>query len=134
MTEYQYDLPLPDKQKELLLQLAKTSRQLSILSAEYTIHKHNKPPFKLSLTLGDETIKAELLEDPVPGLEVLGLIKRTDEHTIFLMPKLFKWADYENKNPFMRWVERNPNIARDVLLAISILLSLVLLILRFVQN
>jgi len=81
--------------------------------------------------LGNEV---KLQENPLPGFEVLGLIKKIDEHSLFLTPKLFMWTEYEQKNQFMKWIDRNPNLARDVLLALSILLSLVLLILRFSQN
>jgi hypothetical protein len=134
MTIYEYDLPLPHKQKELLMRLAKESEQRDLLSVEYVIQKHNKPPYNLSFIIREEEIKVDLFEDPVPGFEVLGLVKRTDEHTLFLTPKLFKWADYEQKNQFMKWVARNPNLARDALLAISILLSITLILLRFFQK
>ena len=134
MTEFQYDIPLPIIQKELLLNLARLSRQNDILSVSYTINKHDKPPYKLVFHLGKERIESKVEEDPVPGFEVLGLIKKIDAQTIFLAPKLFRWAEYQQKNRVMKWVARNPNIARDVLLAISILLSIIIIILRFFQN
>ena len=132
--EYQYDLPLPDKQKELLLKLVKEAKQQGVLSAWYGIHKPDDPPYYLHFVLGNEKIKVEFLEDPTPGFEVLGLIKQTDEHTIFLTPKVFKWAKYERKNCLLKWAERNPNIIRDVFLAISFLLSFALLILEVLQK
>lgn len=134
MAEYQYDIPLPKMQRELLLRLARESRQRDILSVGYEIHKHNNPPYRLDLTLGEEKIESDFSENPVPGFEVLGLVKSTDKHTLFLTPKLFKWAEYEQKSGFMKWVARNPNLARDVLLAVSILLSLAILLLRLFQN
>jgi hypothetical protein len=133
MNTFQINLPLPQKQKELLLQLASESRQRNVLSVGYHIEKHEKPPYDLTFTVGAEEIQAELMEDPIPGFEVLGLVKKTDEHTLFLTPNLYEWADYEHKSGFMKWVYRNPNIARDVLLAISVLLSLTLLILKITQ-
>jgi hypothetical protein len=131
MTDFQFNLPLPQKQKELLLRLASETRQRNVLSVEYTIRKHDTPPYNLTFTVGGEEIKADFMEDPVPGFEVLGLVKKTDEHTLFLTPNLFEWAEYEQKSGFMKWIARNPNLARDLLLAISILLSLTLLILQF---
>ena len=62
MAEYQYDIPLPKKQRELLLKLAEKSRQRDILSIGYTIHKHKKPPYGLAFTVGDEEFKIESFE------------------------------------------------------------------------
>lgn len=134
MTEFQYDIPLPINQRELLLNIARLSKQNDILSVGYSVHANNGPPYKIVYKMGEENIEAEFQENPIPGFEVLGLIKTIDEHTIFLSPKLFKWAEYEQKTQFMKWVARNPNIARDVLLAISILLSLIIIFLRVFQN
>lgn len=134
MTEFQYDIPLPGNQRELLLNLARISKQNDILSATYTIQKHGEPPYQLVFKMGKEKFEAEFQEDPIPGFEVLGLTKKINEQTIFLTPKFFKWVDYQKKSQFMKWVERNPNIARDVLLAISILLSVILILLRIFQQ
>lgn len=134
MTEFQYDIPLPKEQRELLLNLARISKQNDILLARYTVQKRDEPPYPIVFHMGKENIEAEFQEDPVPGFEVLGLVKKIDEHTLFLAPKLFRWVDYEQKSRFMQWVERNPNIARDVLLAISILLSVIFILLRVFQT
>lgn len=52
MTEFQYDIPLPIKQRELLLNLARLSKKNDILSIRYTINKHDNPPYKLVFHLG----------------------------------------------------------------------------------
>ena len=84
MPNYEYDIPFPKQQKELLLGLVKQARKCNVLSMMYFIHKPNDPPFSLSFVVNAEnSVDISLFEDPIPGFEVLGLVKVTNEHTIF---------------------------------------------------
>ena len=49
------------------------------------------------------------------------------------MPKIFKWADYERKNRFLKWWSRLPSNMKDIMLGIAFTLSLVLTILQIYQ-
>jgi hypothetical protein len=134
MSNFEFDIYLPQEQKILLLEIVKKAKKCNGLSVAYYIHKPNNPPYYLSLVFNSENeISKELPEDPVPGFEVLGLVKITDEHNIFLTPKLFAWADYQSKNRFMRWWARNLSNTKDIILAISFTLSLILTILQIYQ-
>ena len=100
----------------------------------YLIHKPNDPPYALAFIVDAEnSIDVSFSEDPVPGFEVLGFVKITDEHNIFLTPKVFKWADYENKTRLGKWWTRLPNTVKDFMIAFSFLASLVLAILQILE-
>ena len=135
MKDYEYDIHLPSEQKKILLKLVSLSEQHKILSFEYAIHKPNEPPYTLSFFISDEDFT--LYEDPIPGFEVLEFVQQTSSegslHTIFLKPKLFKWVKYENKNGIMKWIERNSNLFRDVVVTISFILSVLLTIKDLLQ-
>jgi hypothetical protein len=134
MSEFEYDIHLPKEQKTLLLEIVKKAKKCDVLSVAYFFHKPNNPPYHLlfSFSSADE-INIALLENPVPGFEVLGLVKVTDNDNIFLTPKLFIWADYQNKNRFMRWWARNLSNTKDIILAIAFILSIVLTVLQIYQ-
>jgi hypothetical protein len=134
MSEFEYEIPLPKEQKTLLLEIVKKAKKCDILSIAYFVHKPNNPPYALSFIFNTENeINVNLPEDPVPGFEVLGLAKITDKHSIFLTPKIFKWADYESKNKLTKWWARNLSNTKDIVLAISFVLSLALTILQIYQ-
>ena len=60
------------------------ARKCSVLSMNYYVHKPNEPPYVLAFDFdAKNSIEIELPEDPVPGFEVLGLVKITGEHNIF---------------------------------------------------
>jgi len=125
---------LPKEQKLLLLDIVRMSKKSNVLSVTYFVHKPNNPPYSLSFAFNStNNIDIDLPEDPIPGFEVLGLVKITDQHSIFLTPKVFKWVNYENKNRFAKWWERNMSNTKDIILAISFVLSLALTILQIYQ-
>jgi hypothetical protein len=133
-SEFEYDIHLPKEQKTLLLEIVKKAKKCDVLSVAYFVHKPNNPPYYLSFVFNSKNeINEELPEDPVPGFEVLRLVKITDTHSIFLTPKIFAWADYQNKNRLMRWWARNLSNTKDIILAIAFILSLVLTILQIYQ-
>lgn len=135
MGHFEFDIPFPKEQKELFLRLVSEARKCSVLSVNYYVHRPDDPPYFLDFVFdAKNSIETNLPEDPVPGFEVLGLVRITGEHNIFLTPKAFKWADYEKKNRFLKWWIRLPNVLKDIMLVIAFILSLVLTILQILEK
>ena len=135
MSRFEFDIPIPKEQKELLLRLVCEARKCSVLSVGYFVHKPDEPPYYLDFVFSAEnSIEITLPEDPVPGFEVLGFVKITGEHSIFFTLKVFSWADYEKKNQFLKWWIRHSNVLKDIMLITAFLLSLALTILQILEK
>lgn len=127
MIEYKNNIFLPKEQKTLLLRIVDIARKGNVLSVQYGIHKPNDPPYYLYFYVDSEKqFEIELPENPIPGLELLGFIKIIDDNAFFLLPEVFKWAEYERKNLFLKWLARLPNSIKDIMLGIAFTLSLIL--------
>lgn len=134
MSEFEYEIPIPKEQKILLLEIVNKARKQGILSIMFFVHKPNDPPYTLSFVFNPTSeITVNLSENPIPGFEALGFVKIIGDHNIFLMPKIFKWADYERKNSFLKWLSRLPNVVKDLMLATAFILALVLTILQIYE-
>lgn len=140
MDNIEFDLPLPKKQKVLLLKLVDRAKVETILSVPYVAHSPDGLEYHLSFIFPGNTNRAidiDLPEDPIPGFEALGFIVRISGNqmkSIFLTPKLFKWVKYEKKNMFGKFWVRLPSWIKDFMIFVAFLLSLGLTILQIFES
>jgi hypothetical protein len=141
MDDYEFDIPLPDEHKKLLLNLVDKAKKYHVLSFYFDC-RGSAGSFLYYLSFifsADAGIKdskdIELPENPILGFEILGFVKYDEEkHTVFLTPKLFKWASYEKKNRFGKFWVKLPNIIKDLMLVIAFMLSLALTAIEILQK
>lgn len=126
-----YDIPFPQQQKELLLELIQQARKHHVLSVHYGPHPDADGIYHLTFyCVLEDRLGRDWPEDPVPGFEALGLIKMTRQSTFFLTPKAFKWADYEKKNRILKWWVRLPDRIKEFMIVFSFVVSLILVLLQ----
>jgi len=133
MNEYEFDLPLPKQQKALLLNLVKGAKKHEVMTVHFFLHTPDGFLYYLDFPFSDkEEIKTQMSENPIPGYEVLGLVKYDEEkQLIYLTPKAFKWANYEDKNRFGKFWARQS--LKDIMLGIAFVLSLMLTIFQVIE-
>src|SRR5688572_20060536 len=103
-----YDIPMPTEQKELLLELVGQAQKYQVLSVHYSGHPDDNAIYHLTFyCVLEDRIARDWPENPVPGFEVLGLVKITGKSFV-LTPQIFKWAAYQNKSKFGKWWVRLP--------------------------
>lgn len=140
MDNVEFDLPLPKKQKELLVKLVDRAKAENILSVPYVAHSPDGMEHHLSFIFPGNTNRAidiDMPEDPIPGFEALGFIicnSGNQMNSIFLTPKLFKWVKYEKKNMFGKFWAKLPGRVKDFMIIIAFILSLALTTLQILEN
>jgi hypothetical protein len=138
MSYYEFDLPIPLPQKELLLNFVDKAKKYSVLSAHFFLHTPNDISYTLVFAFSDGEkgeISVVLPENPVPSFEILGFVHYDEKQkTIILTPKLFKWAEYEKKNKIGKFWMRLPEAIKGTMLVIAFILSLILTIIEILQN
>ena len=127
MSDYEFDIPMPKEHAKLLLNILELAKKNNVFSVHYSFHPaQDRKSCRLQFDIGDITTELQQLpEDPLPGFEVLGLVKFTEESRVFLTPKAFKWAAYQKKSRLGKWWARLPGNVKDVMIFISFILSLV---------
>ena len=111
MSDFEFDFPMPEPEKKLLLDVVMRARKHKVLSIRYSASLDNLSIYHIIIYFDDnDRIHLNLSEDPALAFEVLGFIKYNQEkHVFVLTPKAFKWADYENKNIFSKFLARIPS-------------------------
>jgi hypothetical protein len=130
MTSLELSDPLPKPIAEVLVELVKRARRDQTLDVLCFIHTPDDVRYYISIgdDEGDEVAMEIPKGDPVTSLEKLGYLVRQDQAHVFLLPTAFRRADYERKNRLSKWLARTIDNGRDVLLAISFVLSLLLML------
>ena len=136
MSDFEFDFSIPSQQKKLLLDIVKLARRHSVLSIRYSAILDNQFTYHILAYFDDaDRLFLNLTENPAFSYDVLGLIKYDqDKHTFILTPKAFRWADYENKNWFLKFLARFPKWIRDFMIIVAFLLSLVLTVFQILEN
>jgi len=136
MSDFEFDLPMPKQQRKLLLDIVALARKYNVLSVPYSSSLDSNNIHHISVVLGSTVdIYLELSEDPAVSFEMLGLVKYYEEKGIIVLtPKVFKWANYERKNWFLRIFSRLPSKVKDFMIFIAFVLSLALTVMQILQN
>ena len=136
MSNFEFDFPLPKQQKKLLLDIVKLAREHNVLSIPYSSSLDSNYVHHISVVLDDMVqIGLDLSEDPALAFEMLGFVKYDEEKgVIVLTPKVFKWANYENKNWFLKFLARLPSKVKDFMIFVAFVLSLALTVLQILQS
>ena len=136
MSNFEFDFHLPKLHKALLLEIVKLARKHNVISINYSSWQTMNNVYSISVHFDKaDNISMDLPEDPAFAFDVLEFVKYDEEsHIIVLKPKAFKWADYENKNPFIKFLVRLPSAVRDIMIFIAFVLSLALTILQILQS
>lgn len=84
-------------------------------------------------TRQDDVVVPRLRGSPIASLERLGFLERLNKNNVFLYPAAFEQAKYERKSPFGKWLARSLHRGRDVILAISFTLTILLTVLKIAE-
>ena len=136
MSNFEFDFPLPQQQKKLLLDIVKLAREHNVLSIPYSSSLDSNYVHHISVVHDNMVhIGLDLSEDPALAFEMLGFIKHDEEKSIIVLtPKVLRWADYENKNRFLKFLARLPSKVKDFMIFVAFVLSLALTVLQILQS
>ena len=136
MSNFEFDFPWPQQQKKLLLDIVKLAREHNVLSIPYSSSLDSNYVHHISVVLDNMVhIGLDLSEDPALAFEMLGFIKYDEETSIIVLtPKVLRWADYENKNRFLKFLARLPSKVKDFMIFVAFVLSLALTVLQILQS
>jgi len=133
MSDYEFDLPLPKQQKTLLLNLVKGAKKCEVMTVHFFMHTPDGFLYHLDFPFTEkEEIQIQMSENPIPGYEVLGLVKYDEaKQLVYLTPKAFKWANYESKSWFGKFWARQS--LKDIMLGVAFVLSLILTVFQVIE-
>ena len=136
MNDFEFDLPLPKSHKNLLIDLVKMARKHSVLSLHYFCSTNIKGECGIDTGFDDnDRIDLRLPEDPALAFELLEFLKYDQEkYIVTLLPRALKWADYKNKNWFLKFLTRLPGTVKDFMIFVAFILSLALTVLQIFQS
>jgi hypothetical protein len=136
MSDFEFDFPMPKQQKKLLLDIIRMARKNNVLSSHFSSSLDINGIYHIGAYFNNtDRVSIELPENPAPAFEMLGLVKYDEENnSVVLTPKAFKWAAYESKNWFTKFLARLPSRAKDLMIFIAFMLSLVLTILQILES
>ncbi len=135
MSEYEYDIPMPENYRQLLLKLVNQSRELSTLTASYFFTLDGS--INIRMGHGEGGWRTDQISgDPILSFDCFGLVKiygdQNEHFTGFtLTAKTFKWANYEKKTPIGKWFAKY-NV-KDFVIGIAFVLSVGLTIVQILQ-
>ena len=136
MPDYEYDIPMTEDYQQILLKLVEQSKKLKTLTATGSLSPDKTWQFDQA---GEHWKTGAISGDPLVSFDCLELIKiygnlnRPMDHPFILTPKAYKWAEYQKKNRIGKWWARLPGNVKDIMLAISFLLSQAMTIIQFLQ-
>ena len=132
MSDYEYDIPMPENYRQLLLKLVDQSKKERTTTVKYTHLKESS-----HIHVGNAHWEETFIDNPFLSLDCYDLVKiyitSNSQDLYVLTPKAFKWAAYQMKNRVEKWWARLPGNIKDVMLAISFILALGLTALQILQ-
>jgi hypothetical protein len=130
MANYKYDIKMPDKCKSLLLRMIKSAKSKDVVEGTRIYYDNN---CHIQFGIGEDEIEIPAGGREFSTLEHLGLVELNDETSFFITPLAGEWADYQHKNRVTKWLARLSGETKDIILAISFILTLLLTILQILQ-
>jgi hypothetical protein len=134
MSDYEYEIPMPDNYRQLLLEIIGLMEKGKTTTIDYwtTI-----PEPTHHFSIGVDTLDRNFMDNPMFCFDCYGLAKYYEAKALgkiyILTPKAFKWAAYQKKSRLGKWWARLSGNVKDIMLAISFLLALGLTVLQILQ-
>ncbi|MEN6571415.1 MAG: hypothetical protein ABFD24_06205 [Anaerolineaceae bacterium] len=126
------EIPMPNQYKELLLTFVRKSKEQKNLNGVYDYNLVGR----MFVRIGEEFLEYSGIHgNPFLSFQAIGLIQAIEGPggNFVFMPLAFKWYEYHTKSDIGKWFIRFFDRSRDVLIAISFILSLALTILDIVR-
>jgi len=121
------EIPMPDEYKELLLSIVLESKKQKTLQGIYICLDQG-----LSFVgIGNSRVMNDSIQgNPFLSYSALGMIQTQGarDNVFVLMPFAFKWYDYQKKKGITKFLLKVMDKARDIIIAISFVLSMALTI------
>jgi len=130
--------PLPAPLVQLLIALVEAAEQDQVLTVNCVSasspHEYGTWDYHIESSRGTKDIEG-VKGAALDSLTRLGFVERLGDRsiTVFLHPSAFERARYERKGRFGKWVIRTVQHARDVILAVSFTLAVLLAVLQIIE-
>ena len=132
------EYPLPDPIARLLFALVAVAKRNDMLTLSYTEVPSTKDRGAFDILIGDpakgkDVVVPRFRGSPITTLEMLGLVERVNESSVFLYPIAFEREKYERKNRFGKWLARILRRRGVAVLAVTAAATFLLVVLQIAK-
>jgi hypothetical protein len=137
---YEFDIKMPGTYKQMLLQMVNLSKRMNCLTLS-SVDSYKTIHDNFLISIYDDNFVIEAKGDPIITFQCLDFIHIIDDkfwantgiRSFVLLPKAYQWAEYQNKKPIFKLIEKAPSVLLNIGVIVSFIFSIASLYLSILQ-